>query len=142
MGPRHIPPSRRRYEASNPTVTARLSGDLFAALNEFAENDARSLSDVVRGALTAYLQAEPSGSEDDSEDDMDEEPAHGPEDHPEFLKLKAQVKALQFERFVLQQYLQAERWNLKQYKETAERAQAQLQGRGGPLSSWRRSRPG
>ena len=34
MSQRHLPPSRRRYEAANPTVSARISGELFRALAE------------------------------------------------------------------------------------------------------------
>ena len=57
MASRHIPPSRRRYEAANPTITTRIDRALYLALTEIAESDAKSLGEVARDALNAYVES-------------------------------------------------------------------------------------
>ena len=65
MASRHIPPSRRRYQAANPTISTRVDRALYLALTHIAESEAKSLGEVVRDALNAYvesaLSAEPPG---------------------------------------------------------------------------------
>ena len=93
MASRHIPPSRRRYEAANPTITTRIDRALYLALTDIADSDARSLSEVIRAALVEYVEAEQS----ESQDDVVKEPTHGPEAHPEYVELTAEVERLQTE---------------------------------------------
>ena len=133
MASRHIPPSRRRYEAANPTVTTRISGDLLAVLTDIAEAEAKSLGEVIRDALIAYVEPDPSESEED------EEPEHGPEAHPEHLELKAEVERLKSERMQLRldsDYAQRQVRDLAGWKAKAERAQATLTQIGGPLGMY------
>ena len=55
MSQRHIPPSRRRYLAANPTVSARISGELFRALADIAETEGMTLAAVIKEALSAHV---------------------------------------------------------------------------------------
>ena len=78
MDSRHIPPSRRRYEAANPTITTRIDRALYLALTDIAESDAKSLGEVARDALNAYvesaLSAEPDGEQPAAPATTDPEP--------------------------------------------------------------------
>ena len=67
MASRHIPPSRRRYEAANPTITTRVDRALYLALTDIAESDAKSLGEVVRDALNAYVESALSAEQPDGE---------------------------------------------------------------------------
>ena len=48
---RSIPPSRRRYEASHPTVSFRVDLDLYAQLKGLKEKANLSVADVLRVGL-------------------------------------------------------------------------------------------
>ena len=48
---RSTPPSRRRYEASHPTVSFRVDHDLYARLKELKEKANLSVADVLRVGL-------------------------------------------------------------------------------------------
>jgi len=48
---RSIPPSRRRYEASHPTVSFRVDLDLYARLKELKEKAILSVADVLKVGL-------------------------------------------------------------------------------------------
>lgn len=53
-----IPPSRQRYEASHPTVTARVSKDTYDKLNEIRTTQGRSFTQLLltgAGLLTPHL---------------------------------------------------------------------------------------
>ena len=50
---RHVPPSRRRYEALNPTVSARVSKNLFREIKALKDRSGKSVADVLREALGA-----------------------------------------------------------------------------------------
>ena len=67
MSQRHLPPSRRRYETANPTVSARISRELLRALANIAEAEGLTLAAVIKDALSAHvgwaLSAEPPGEE-------------------------------------------------------------------------------
>ena len=67
MASRHIPPSRRRYEAANPTITTRVDRALYLALTDIAESDAKSLGEVVRDALNAYVESALSAEQPDGQ---------------------------------------------------------------------------
>ena len=70
MSQRHQPPSRRRYEAANPTVSARISGELFRALAEIAETEAMTLAEVIRVALSAHVASAFSAAAPDEEESV------------------------------------------------------------------------
>ena len=46
-----IPPSRRRYEASHPTVSFRVDLDLYAQLKELKEKGNLSVADILKVGL-------------------------------------------------------------------------------------------
>ena len=53
------PPSRERYEKSHPTVSARVSLELYKKLNEIREKTGKSFADILKEGLdmqepTAY----------------------------------------------------------------------------------------
>ena len=48
---RSTPPSRRRYEASHPTVSFRVDHDLYARLKELKEKANLSVADVLKVGL-------------------------------------------------------------------------------------------
>jgi hypothetical protein len=48
---RSTPPSRRRYEASHPTVSFRVDRDLYAELKELKETANLSVADVLKVGL-------------------------------------------------------------------------------------------
>ena len=48
---RSIPPSRRRYEASHPTVSFRVDQDLYARLKELKQMSNLSVADVLKVGL-------------------------------------------------------------------------------------------
>ena len=48
---RPTPPSRRRYETSNPTVSFRVDQDLYARLKELKEKANLSVADVLKVGL-------------------------------------------------------------------------------------------
>lgn len=91
MTPKHLPPSRRRFELSHPTVTTRISRELHLALMDLAEADAKTLAEIVRNALASYVEP------DVVEDDGDELEPRGPESHPEYVELTAKVERLRTE---------------------------------------------
>ena len=132
MASRHIPPSRRRSEAANPTIATRVDRALHLALTDIADSDARSLSEVIRAALVEYVEAEQS----ESQDDVVEEPTHGPEAHPEYVELTAEVERLRSERWQLQLNWDHARGQLRElagWKDKAVKAEATLAEIGGPL---------
>ncbi len=48
---RHVPPSRTRYEANHPAVTARVSKELFAELKVLKKQAGLSVADVLKIGL-------------------------------------------------------------------------------------------
>ena len=48
---RRVPPSRLRYEQSNPTISIRVSRELRDRLVELKQKSGKSVADVVREAL-------------------------------------------------------------------------------------------
>ena len=50
-GKRSVPPSRRRYEASHPTLTVRVSRELYEELQELRNVAGLSYSDVLKQGL-------------------------------------------------------------------------------------------
>ena len=48
---RHVPPSRRRYEQSHPTVSVRVSRDVFDQLKMLKQQSSKSVADVLKEAL-------------------------------------------------------------------------------------------
>ena len=129
MTPQHVPPSRRRFELAHPTVTTRIGRDLHLALMDLAEADAKTLAEIARDALAAYVEI-------DSGDDGDEQEPHGPEDHPEYRELLAQVDGLKSQRWQLQldlDYARGQLRDLAHLKDKAEKAEATLAQIGGPL---------
>lgn len=50
---RHVPPSRRRYEESNPTVSARVPRALFDQLQMLRRESGKNIADVLKEALGA-----------------------------------------------------------------------------------------
>ena len=136
MASRHIPPSRQRYEAANPTIATRIDRALYLALTEIAESGAKSLGEVVRDALNEYIAPEPP----ESEDDVVTEPTHGPEAHPEYVELTAEVDRLRAERSRLQQAQYQTQVQLQDVvskqsavQDNADRAKARLTKMAGPL---------
>ena len=137
MTSRHVPPSRRRYEAANPTIAARIDRALYLALSDIADFSARSLGEVIRDALNEYVDPEPP----ESEDDVVAEPTHGPEAHPEFVELTAEVERLRSARWQLQldlDYARGQLSDLARLKDKAEKAEATLAQIGGPLGLYLR----
>ena len=57
---RHVPPSRKRYEERNPTVSARVSRELKEQLQETMEKTGKSFADVLKEGLRVQ---EPSAKE-------------------------------------------------------------------------------
>jgi len=45
---KHKPPSRERYEANNPTVSFRVSRELYEKLNEIREKTGKSYADIIK----------------------------------------------------------------------------------------------
>ena len=56
---RHYPPSRRRYEQAHPTISVRVSRELYSQLKRLKERSGKSVGDVLREAVKA--QAPSSG---------------------------------------------------------------------------------
>ena len=50
-GKRRMPPSRQRYEASHPTITARVSRELYDELQRLRDTAGLSYADVLRVGL-------------------------------------------------------------------------------------------
>lgn len=48
---KHKPPSRKRYEESHPTVSARVSRELKEKLNETIEKTGKSYADILKEGL-------------------------------------------------------------------------------------------
>ena len=48
---RHAPPSRLRYEESHPTVSVRVSRELYDDLGELRAKSGKSLGDILREAV-------------------------------------------------------------------------------------------
>ena len=48
---RHVPPSRSRYEKQNPTVSIRVSREMYDRLKTLKEQTDKSLGDILREAL-------------------------------------------------------------------------------------------
>ena len=48
---RHVPPSRRRYEESHPTISVRVPRELHDRLVQLKQRSGKSVADVVREAL-------------------------------------------------------------------------------------------
>ena len=48
---RSIPPSRRRYEVSNPTVSVRVDQDLYAQLKALKQKANLSVADILKVGL-------------------------------------------------------------------------------------------
>lgn len=48
---RHQPPSRIRYNRTHPTVSIRVSADLYDKLKDLREKSGKSLGDILREAL-------------------------------------------------------------------------------------------
>ena len=48
---RRVPPSRSRYEKHNPTVSIRVSRELYDRLKTLREQNDKSLGDILREAL-------------------------------------------------------------------------------------------
>ena len=67
MTSKHVPPSRKRFELSHPTVTTRVDRELHLALTDIAESEAKSLGEVVRDALNAYVESALSAEQPDGE---------------------------------------------------------------------------
>ena len=134
MTPKHVPPSRRRFELSHPTVTTRVDRELHLALVDLAEAYAKTLAEVARDALAAYVESDDSGGQED-----EQELAHAPEDHPEHLELKAEVERLGSQRWQLQldlDYARGQLRDLARLKDKAEKAEATLAQIGGPLGMY------
>lgn len=55
---RSIPPSRRRYQASHPTVSFRVDLDLYAELKGWKEKHNLSVADVLKVGLKRLAQME------------------------------------------------------------------------------------
>jgi predicted transcriptional regulator len=51
MIPQHVPPSRRRYEASHPTLSVRLSAEDKKRILNIARKSKRSISQIIKEAL-------------------------------------------------------------------------------------------
>jgi len=54
--PRHIPPSRIRYEKANPVISVRLTASLKRILDEFKEKEGISYADLVKRGLETYAR--------------------------------------------------------------------------------------
>lgn len=135
MTSRHVPPSRRRYEAANPTIATRIDRALYLALTDIADSNALSLGEVVRDALYEYVEPEPP----ESEDDVVEEPTHGPEAHPEYVELTAEVERLRSERMQLRvdlDYTRRQVGDLAGWQDKAAQAEARLTKMAGPLGMY------
>lgn len=48
---KHVPPSRRRYEESHPTVTVRVDQELYRQLKSLRESTGQSVADVLKVGL-------------------------------------------------------------------------------------------
>ena len=139
MTPKHLPPSRRRFELNHPTITTRIAPELHLALVDIAGAKAVTLAEVARDALATFVES------DVLEDDEDEqEPAQAPEDHPRFRELTAEVESLRAERASFQQNaLRAEEAvrernrQLSGLKDRVQQAEAALAEIGGPLGMHR-----
>ena len=137
MTPKHVPPSRRRFELSHPTVTTRIGRELHLALMDLAEAEAKTLAEIARDALAAYVET------DDSGEDEDRLEPHGPESHPEYVELTAEVERLRAERSRLQQAQYQTQVQLQDViskqsavQDNAERAKARLTKMAGPLGMY------
>jgi predicted DNA-binding protein len=51
MKKRHQPPAKIRYNQTHPTVSIRVSQDLYDRLKELREKSGKSLGDILREAL-------------------------------------------------------------------------------------------
>jgi len=49
---KHQPPSKVKYNKSHPTVSIRVSSDLYAKLKDLREKSGKSLGDILREALS------------------------------------------------------------------------------------------
>ena len=54
---RHVPPSRLRYEQENPTISVRVTLDLYTQLKAIKEQGGLSVGDILREAMGVQVNS-------------------------------------------------------------------------------------